>query len=69
MRYKKKFDYGKGKYYLVIKSIPNNITMFRRTKEAAVDAFQSYAAVGKPIEWLGKWNGRKFVEDNPPVVA
>lgn len=69
MRYKKKFDYGKGKYYMIIKSIPNNITFFRKSKEAAVEAFQSYMAVGKNVEWLGKWNGKKFVENNPPAEA
>ena len=67
MRYKKGFNYAKSTYYFTVKAIPNNITIYRKTKEAAVDAYQKYVSLGKDIEWLGKWNGKQFVEANPPV--
>ena len=64
---RKNFDWGKGKYYLKIDSIPNNITLFRKTKEAAFITFKRYNDVGKQIEWLGKWNGKEFVDDKVPA--
>jgi hypothetical protein len=69
MRLKKNFAFGKGKYYFTIKSTPNNITIFRKTKKAAKDAYAKYIKLGKECEWLGQWNGKKFVESNPPVSA
>ncbi len=66
MRSSKKFDWGNGKYYLTINSIPNNVTIFRNTKKAAQDAYRKYSEVGKKIEWLGKWNGKKFIETTAP---
>jgi hypothetical protein len=67
MRYKKGFSYAKGTYYFTVKAIPNNITIYRKTKEAAADAYQKYVSLGKDIEWLGKWNGKQFLEATPPV--
>ena len=64
MRSKKNFNYQRGKYYLVIKSHPNNITFYRKDKSAAVDTFHRYNQVGKNIEWLGRWNGKSFEEQN-----
>ncbi len=69
MRWKKKFAMGKGKYYFTIKANPNNITIFRNTKRAATEAFMKYHRLGKEIEWLGKWDGKKFTESSPPVQA
>jgi hypothetical protein len=69
MRPKKSFALGEGKYYFTVKSIPNNITMFRKTRESAVEAFRRYRSLGKECEWLGQWDGKKFVESNPPVLA
>ncbi len=66
---RKSFDWGKGKYYLKIDSSPNNITLYRKTKEAAAHAFFQYNNVGKRVEWLGKWNGKKFVDDKAPAMA
>lgn len=60
---------GKDKYYFTIKSVPNNITIFRKTKEAAMTAFRKYERAGKEIEWLGKWDGKKFVENAMPATA
>lgn len=67
MRTSKKFDFGNGKYYLTINSIPNNVTIYRNTKKAALDAYRKYAEVGKKIEWLGKWNGKKFEQTSVPT--
>lgn len=66
MRNNKKFDYGKGKYYLTVNSIPNNITLSRDNALTALNTFKKYDAVGKQVEWLGQWNGKKFVETNLP---
>jgi hypothetical protein len=66
MRYKKGFNYAKSTYYFTVKSVPNNITIYRKSKEAAVDAYQKYVSLGKETEWLGKWNGKQFVEATPP---
>lgn len=69
MRLKKNYVMGEGKYYFTIKSTPNNITIFRNTKKAAADAFLKYKKLGKEVEWLGKWDGKKFQESTPPAVA
>ncbi len=66
MRSKKNFAMGKGKYYFTIRSTPNNITIYRKTKKAALDAFNRYKALGKDCEWLGQWDGKKFVEASLP---
>jgi hypothetical protein len=66
---KKHFSWGKSKYYFTIKSQPNNITMFRSSKEKAEQTFLKYKALGKEVEWLGKWTGKEFTEKAPPVVA
>ena len=68
MRMKKNYAMGEGKYYYTIKSTPNNITIFRKNKKAALDAFMTYKRLGKEIEWLGKWDGKKFTEIAPPVL-
>ena len=68
MRRKKSYVYKKDAYYFTIKSSPRDITMFRDTKEAAANTFQSYRAVGKKIEWLGKWTGKKFEEATIPAM-
>lgn len=53
----------------MIKSVPNNITIFRKTKEAAMSAFCKYKNAGKEIEWLGKWDGKEFKEASLPAGA
>jgi hypothetical protein len=63
---KKNFSPGKGKYYFTIKSLPNNITIYRKDKAAAASAYKRYQRAGKEIEWLGKWDGKKFTESSPP---
>lgn len=63
---RKSFDYINGQYYFSIKSSPNSITIFRKNRDAAVEAFCHYKLVGKEVEWLGKWNGKAFVESSAP---
>lgn len=58
---------GKGNWYFTIKSIPNNITIYRKNKETAVEAYRKYQRAGKEVEWLGKWDGKKFTESSPPA--
>ncbi len=68
MRLKKNFAFGKGKYYFTIKSSPNNITIFRKTEKAAKDAYANYLKLGKECEWLGQWDGKRFIEATPPAA-
>ena len=63
MRRKKKFDFAEGKYYLTIKSIPNDITLSRNDLDEALNVYQRYVDVGKTVTWHGLWDGKKFVED------
>ena len=58
----KKFAMGVGTYYFNIKSGINTITIHRKEKPDAIHTFQSYVKTGKDCEWLGKWDGKKFVE-------
>lgn len=62
----KKFDFAKGVYYFNIKKGYNsNITIKRKEKQKAIDAYASYLRSYKEqCEWLGKWDGKKFTEDN-----
>lgn len=69
MRKKKGFDYGKGVYYFTVGSSPRNITINRRELDAAIHTFKQYQSNGKKIEWLGKWDGKKFIEDDFKKVA
>ena len=68
MRKRSSFEYGEGKYYFTIKSSPNNITIHRKEKATAIAAFIQYKEAGKEVEWLGKWNGKVFVESSQPSV-
>ena len=63
MRSRKKFDFAKGKYYITIKSVPNDITMSRKDRDNAIAAYQRYDEVGKTVVWHGCWNGKSFDED------
>jgi len=63
----KKFDYGKGVYYFNIRNGGHNsITIKRTDKDEAVRRFLSYKNLGKDCEWLGKWDGKKFIESSLP---
>ena len=67
----KKFDFGKGIWYFNInKGYNNNITIKRTSKEKAVEAYMSYMKTqAGNCEWLGQWDGKKFVEDNFEKIA
>ena len=64
MKRKKGFDFSEGTYYLTVTSSPNNITLHRKNKESAIHAYNRYKAIGKDVEWHGKWNGKQFEESN-----
>ncbi|MFK7771848.1 MAG: hypothetical protein AB8F94_06900 [Saprospiraceae bacterium] len=63
MARKKHFTKTIGKYFFNIKMGYNNTIMIsRKTKEAAQYAFSQYLGQKKDAEWLGKWDGKKFIE-------
>ena len=65
---KKKFDYGQGIFYFNIRTGgQSSITIKRTKKREAVDSFHSYKGLGKEVEWLGKWDGKKFIESGMPA--
>lgn len=64
----KKFEYGVGIYYFNIRNGGQSSITIKRTKKAeAVDRFYSYKNLGKEVEWLGKWEGKKFSETGMPT--
>ncbi|HMQ06698.1 MAG TPA: hypothetical protein PKC30_05315 [Saprospiraceae bacterium] len=66
----KKFEFGKGIYYFNIKSGYNNtITIKRVDRQLAIDAFKQYVRNYHDCEWLGKWDGKKFVEEDFNALA
>ncbi len=69
MRSSKNFSYSKGKYYFTVKGTPNNITIHRKSLESASDAYLLYLKQGKDCEWLGQWDGKRFVENVPPAAT
>ncbi|MEM6967567.1 MAG: hypothetical protein AAF573_22575 [Bacteroidota bacterium] len=63
MRRRKKFPKKIGVYFFEIKMGYNNtITIFRKSKKDAIQAFKNYIKQKKDIQWLGKWDGKKFIE-------
>jgi len=59
----KKFDYGEGVYYFNITSMGYNcITIHRKNRKEAMQTFENYKNVGKDVEWLGQWDGKKFID-------
>ncbi len=65
-RSKKKFDFAKDVYYFNIKKGYNNeITIKRMELSAAIHTYTNYLKTYKEAcEWLGKWDGKKFIENN-----
>jgi len=57
---KKSFAMGKGVFYFKVKTGPTKITITRKEKKEAVDAYLGYIKIGKEVEWLGKWNALFF---------
>lgn len=66
---KKHYTKGKGKYYFSIKAGQSNILMHRNTKEEAEHMYLNYKKVGKNVEWLGKWTGKKYAEATAPTAT
>ena len=64
---RKKFEMGVGKYYFNVLSGPQTVTIHRVEKQKAINTFQNYVKLGKNCEWLGKWNGKKFEENESPI--
>jgi hypothetical protein len=63
MARKKHFTKAIGKYFFNIKMGYNNTIMIsRKTKEDAKYAFSNYIGQRKEAEWLGKWDGKKFID-------
>lgn len=62
----KKFDFATDVYYFNIKKgYRSEIIIKRTSKDKAMQAFQYYLkAKSGESEWLGKWDGSKFVETN-----
>ncbi len=69
MRNKKKFDFAEGKYYFNVSNGIQSITIHRAEQKTALDVFSNYEKVGKKVEWLGKWNGKKFEDDREVAKA
>lgn len=67
MRKSKKFDFAEGKYYFNVHNGAQTITIHRVAKDAAMESYKNYKKVGKRVEWLGVWDGKKFTDDKDPV--
>ena len=65
----KKFEMGEGKYYFNVRTGQFSITIHRKKKKDALRTFKSYLKLGKDCEWLGKWNGKKFVDSGQPELV
>lgn len=66
---KKHYTMGKGKYYFNIKTGQSNILIHRNNREDAARMFLNYVKVGKNVEWLGKWTGKKYADSAIPTVS
>lgn len=62
----KSFDFAKGVYYFNInKGYNSAITIKREEKNKALLAYSNYLVTQKGnCEWLGKWDGKKFLDDD-----
>lgn len=67
MRKTKKFDYAVGKFYFNVHNGAQTITIHRVEKNTALESFKSYQKVGKRAEWLGEWDGKKFIPEKVPA--
>lgn len=64
MRRKKKFKMISGFYFFNIKmGYQNTILISRKNREEAEYAFENYLKQKKESEWLGQWDGEKFIDD------
>jgi len=65
----KPFTKTEGTFYFNVKTRDMNITIHRETLESAKSAFMGYVRQGKACEWLGQWNGKKFVPVDTSLLA
>lgn len=64
MRRKKGFKKTTGHYFFNIKTgYQNSITISRKTEKEAIYAYDNYLKQRKDCEWLGQWDGEKFVNN------
>ncbi len=64
----KPFTKTVGTFYFNVKTRDMNITIHRTSLENAKQAFMVYIRQGKQCEWLGKWNGKKFIPVDTSLV-
>ena len=65
MAKKKSFKLNPGHYFFDIKmGFQNTILISRKTKSEAIYAFEGYLKQKKDCSWLGKWDGKKFVDSD-----
>jgi hypothetical protein len=69
MRKKKEFSKTIGNYFFDVNMGYSSITISRENKEEAVHAYVSYVRQKKQCEWLGKWDGKAFVDTAVPKAA
>lgn len=63
MRKKKNFTKAVGFYFFDINMGYNNtITISRKNREEAEYAFSNYLKQNKKCEWLGQWDGKKYID-------
>ena len=64
MRKKKGFKMTAGHYFFNIKmGYQNTITISRKTRAEAAYAYDNYLKQRKECEWLGQWDGKKFIDN------
>lgn len=70
-RSKKKFEFAKDVYYFNIKKgYQNEITIKRMEKESALHTYSNYLKTYREAcEWLGKWDGKKFIDNDYEELA
>jgi len=60
---KKAFTMATGHFFFTVKmGYQNDITISRQTQEEAVRTYKMYLKQNKDCQWLGQWNGKKFVK-------
>lgn len=70
MRKKKNFTMATGTYFFNVKmGFSNSITISRATKKEAEYAYANYLKQRKDCEWLGQWDGKKFIDTEYTVAA
>lgn len=69
MRNKKSYKLLTDYYFFNIKMGPQgNMMVSRETREEALYAFRKYLKQRKDCDWLGRWNGKSFVESEPKLA-